>query len=147
MGDILRQRAVTKRTSVTTEGKLNSATTDSPPTIITVHDLISAYFARPLQNSIPRRTHSAAMAACYAKLLPQFRHCEHVIHMHCFRFRCSRCLSRRRRCIKLDDDDDGDDDSVSRFILQLQVTNSHAPATTGANGAPRQWVTPRDNGL
>ena len=45
MGDPPRQRAVTKRTSATTEGKLNSATTDSPPTIITVHDLISAYFA------------------------------------------------------------------------------------------------------
>ena len=101
MGDPPRQRAVTKRTSATTEGKLNSATTDSPPTIITVHDLISAYFARPLQNSIPRRTHSAAMAACYAKLLPQFRNCEHVIHVLCSGFSCSRCLSRRRRCIKL----------------------------------------------
>ena len=37
MGDSPRQRGVTERTSAAMVGKLNSATADSPPTIITVH--------------------------------------------------------------------------------------------------------------
>ena len=40
-----------------------------------------------------------------------------------------------------DGDDDGDDDSLSRLILQMQVTSSHIPTTMDTNGAPRQWVT------
>ena len=54
MDDPHRQRVVTKRASATTDGKLNSATTDTTPTIITVYDLINAYVTSWRWNTFSR---------------------------------------------------------------------------------------------